>query len=442
MLNNDKIRKAVGSQRGLAEQIFREIEYRRDGKEGIWRDTYGSGENHGHAVVGAHAKRIGLEVSKDAAANTYLTLPGKDRTLPAILIGSHLDSVPNGGNFDGAAGVVAGIVSLAAVLELGIQLERDVTVMGVRAEESVWFQVSYIGSRSALGTLPDGALHAKRIDTARSLADHIRECGGNPEAIAKGEKRLAPQDVHAFIELHIEQAPSLVELKVPIGIGAGIPGNFRYPDARVGGRYDHVGTPKRFRRDAAIAAADLALTLDELWQEHEQRGVPIAITFGRFHTDSRNHGLTTVPGEFHFSLDVRAYDQAVLSSLEANFQSEIARIEKTRNVKFFLGRKAEAGVGPMCPAITRSLKEIADQLGIPNTSLNSPASHDAAAFASLGVPVGMIFIRNENGSHNSLEAMEIDDFLAGVVVLTNWLARHAERKRGEVEADGNSVNAQ
>ena len=119
--------------------------------------------------------------------------------------------MPHGGNFDGAAGVVAGLVAVAALQRAGIALDRDLTVMGIRAEESIWFQVSYIGSRGALGTLPDGALDVRRIDTGRTLAEHIAECGGDPEALRAGARYLDPARLAGYLELHIEQAPSLVE---------------------------------------------------------------------------------------------------------------------------------------------------------------------------------------------------------------------------------------
>ena len=188
--------------------------------------------------------------------------------------------------------------------------------MGIRAEESIWFQVSYIGSRGALGTLPDGALDVRRIDTGRTLADHIAECGGDPEALRGSARFLDPADLRAYLELHIEQAPSLVEAGKPVAICTGIPGNFRYPDARIEGSHDHVGLPRRFRRDAAMAGAEFAMAIDRLWEEHEARGIPMAATIGRFHTDPAAHGLTIVPGAFHFSLDVRAYDEAVLAELD------------------------------------------------------------------------------------------------------------------------------
>jgi beta-ureidopropionase / N-carbamoyl-L-amino-acid hydrolase len=418
------VRAAVAAQRDLATLLFDQL--RRDGLDdpGVTRDPYGPGEQRAHASMAAAAERLGLLIAHDAAVNLYMTQPGRDRGAPSVVIGSHLDSVPHGGNFDGAAGVVAGLVALAALQQLGLQPANDITVMGIRAEESIWFQVSYIGSRAALGTLPEGAMNVARVDNGRTLAEHVAECGGDPDVLRAGRRFLDPARLRAYLELHIEQAPSLVEAGKAVGICTGIPGNFRYPAALIEGSHDHVGLPRRFRRDAAIAGAEFAIGLDRIWEEHEARGVPMAATLGRFHTDMQAHGLTIVPGAFHFSLDVRAYDEAVLADLECRVDALIAGIEQRRGVAFHLGAKARAAVGPVDPAIKVALMEGAAALGTPILELGSPASHDAAAFAAAGVPMGMIFVRNENGSHNPREAMALDDFLAATQVLTHWLTEN------------------
>jgi beta-ureidopropionase / N-carbamoyl-L-amino-acid hydrolase len=424
------VRNAVAMQRDLAVELFNRL--RCDGLDepGVTRDPYGPGEQRAHATVTAAAQKLGLRIEHDAAANLYMTLRGHDPTARPIVVGSHLDSVPHGGNFDGAAGVVAGLVAATALQGLGITLDCDLTVMGIRAEESIWFQVSYIGSRGALGMLPDGTLDARRIDTGRTLAEHIVDCGGDPDALRAGHRFLDPTRLRAFLELHIEQAPSLVAAGRPVGICTGIPGNFRYPDARIEGSNDHVGLPRRFRRDAAIAGAEFAMALDRVWEEHEAKSVPMACTIGRFHTDAATHGMTIVPGTFNFSLDVRAYDEVVLGNLDRAVDAIIAGIEQRRGVRFHRGTQARAAVGQVDPAIKTALETGADELSIPVLNLGSPASHDAAAFAAAGVPMDMIFIRNENGSHNPHEAMAIDDFLEGVSLLTWFLVRHATKSPG------------
>ena len=172
-----EIMDAVRAQKGEVAALFDEL---RAGSldangPGVTRDTYGAGEQFGYRVIAERAAAMGLEQRYDHAANLFMTLPGRDRGRPRIMMGSHLDSVANGGNFDGAAGVIAGLVATRCLAALGIAPACDVTTMAIRAEESVWFEVSYIGSRSAFGVLPDGALEARRVDTR---ADARRAHGG------------------------------------------------------------------------------------------------------------------------------------------------------------------------------------------------------------------------------------------------------------------------
>lgn len=420
-----KLKAAVLNQAALAATLFDELRAGTREGAGVTRPSYGDGEEFGHRLMAGHAAALGLELTRDNAANTYMRWPGRDPSAPAVIIGSHLDSVPQGGNFDGAAGVVAGLVAIAALKRLGLSPACDIVVMGVRAEESVWFRVSYIGSRAALGTLPEGALDARRSDTNRTLAEHMATLGGDPAAIRGGARHLDPKRVRAFLELHIEQAPSLVAAERPVAICTGIPGNFRFPEARITGVQGHVGQPRRFRRDAAIAASDFAMALDTIWAEHETAGIPMAFTLGRFGTDPAQHGMTIVPGSFEFSLDMRAYDETVLAGLERRLACAIQEVEQRRGVTFDLGRRTSAEIGHMDPGIRAALEKGADEMGIGWMPLGSPASHDAAAFAAAGVPSAMVFVRNRNGSHNPDEAMEIDDFLAGTAVIAHWLASAA-----------------
>lgn len=419
------LQQAVAAERDFVTGFFdRLAERSRLPTGGITRDTYGPGENWGHRVMREAAVDSGFDVETDAACNTYAHWHAPDREAGTILMGSHLDSVPAGGNFDGAAGALAGLVAMRALRALGLSPRCTVTAMGIRAEESVWFETSYIGSRLALATLPRAALdEARRIDTGRSLATHIAECGGNPELLRDGHRAIDPATVAGFVELHIEQAPSLLKMNRTVGICTGIPGSFRYPNARILGEHGHVGTPRRFRRDAMMAGAAFAAAMDDLWAGFEAKGTPIAMTFGRFHTDPDHHGLTTVPGLFHFSLDARAYDEAVLAEIEAKMRRIIEEVEARYGVVFELGARKSVAVGPMAPEITAGLTESAERHGVTHMPLGSPASHDAAAFAAAGVPTAMLFVRNENGSHNPAEAMEIDDFLVACSVLVDWLAR-------------------
>jgi N-carbamoyl-L-amino-acid hydrolase len=396
----------------------------RDG-EGITRDTYGPGEEAAHRLIAAHAEAMDLETRRDHAANLYMTFAGSNRGAPCLMTGSHLDSVANGGNFDGAAGVVAGLVAIRALQQLGVRPRCDITTVATRAEESVWFQVSYIGSRAAFGALPASALEARRVDTGRTLADHMADCGAAVADVRAGKASLDAGSIRAFVELHIEQAPQLVEAGLPIAIGTGVPGNFRYPHMRIVGDYAHVGLPRRFRRDAVLAASEFAVGLDAIWKQWDAAGRPMAFTIGRFHTDAKEHALTKVAGELSLSLDVRAYGKDHLAVLEHGVLDLAHGIEQRRGVRFELGARASADPAPSHPEVLSGLTEAARALGIATMPLASPASHDTATFALAGVPSAMLFVRNANGSHNPREAMEIDDFLQGAAVLARWLAVEA-----------------
>lgn len=412
---------AVYNQKAWIAALFDELRAGSLDGDGVTRDTFGAGEQFGYRVIEDRARDMGLEIDRDHGANLYLTLPGADRNLPKIMMGSHIDSVPRGGNFDGAAGVIGGLVAQRALQSLGITPTCDVTTMAIRAEESVWFQVSYIGSRIAFGMLPDGALEAKRVDTGRTLAQHMAECGANIEAVRAKKAWIAAEEIRAFVEIHIEQAPQLIEAGLPVAIGTGVPGNFRYPYIQIKGEYAHVGLPRRFRKDAALAGGDLIRGLDDIWKANDEAGKPMAFTVGRFHTDSATHALTIVPGDMTLSLDVRAYDPEHLMELEKELFALVKRIEAERGVTVNLGERTSADVAPSHPSVLAGLTQAAERLSISSMPLASPASHDTATFTVAGVPSAMLFVRNENGSHNPYELMEIDDFLKAAAIMTDWL---------------------
>ncbi len=417
------IRRAVLADKAWVAQLFDEL---RAGSldpkgPGVTRDTFGAGEQFGYRVIEGRAREMGTAIRYDHAANMLMTLPGRDRAAARVMMGSHIDSVANGGNFDGAAGVVAGLVAMRAMQALGITPACDVTTIAIRAEESVWFEVSYIGSRAAFGVLPDGALEARRVDTGRPLSEHMADCGADIAAVRRGDASLKREDIRSWVEVHIEQAPQLIEAGLPVAIGTGVPGNFRYPNIRILGEWAHVGLPRRFRHDAVLAASDFALGLDEIWKAADAAGRPMAFTIGRFATDAREHALTKVAGEMMLSLDVRAYTAANIAELEVKVLALVAEIEARRGVRFDMGKRTAADAAPSHPMLMAKLTDAAKAVGVATMPLASPASHDTATFTVAGVPSCMLFVRNANGSHNPHEAMEIDDFLDAASVLATWL---------------------
>ncbi|MDA1308326.1 MAG: Zn-dependent hydrolase [Proteobacteria bacterium] len=418
---------AVAGQETLARALFDALHSQTHDRIGITRASYGPGEQAARDIMAGAADRLAMAVEDDAAGNVYMTLPGADRSAAPVVIGSHLDSVAQGGNFDGAAGVVSGLVACAGLRDAGIIPPRDIRVMGIRAEESAWFGVSYIGSRSALGVLPDGALDsARRADTGRTLAEHMAEAGCDPQALRDGAVYMQPGSLHAYLEVHIEQGPVLEEAGVPVGVVTGIRGNRRLPQARCIGEYSHCGgVPRSHRRDAVIATAELVGALDAIWSECEAEGKDFAFTIGKFFTDTEWHAMTKIAGAVEFSLDMRSLDGDFIEAMTGRVRELAADIAKRRGVTFELGEFTRAAPGPMDPGLKAGMLAGVEALGISAMEIASGASHDAAAFAAAGVPTQMLFIRNANGSHNPDEAMEIADFMAATRLLAWWLANHA-----------------
>jgi N-carbamoyl-L-amino-acid hydrolase len=393
---------------------------------GVTRDAYGTGEQAAHDIIRSAAEKLKTEIKIDAAGNLYMTRPGSDRTLPAIVFCSHLDSVPHGGNYDGAAGVVAGLAVIERLVALDIVIERDITVLATRSEEAVWFPVSYPGAKAALGLLPPAALEVCRIDTGKTLVNHLLEAGFDPVRVAAGEAGIRPNNIAAFVELHIEQGPRLLSQDKPLGIVTAINGGIRFPTAKCLGAYAHSGAEPRFsRKDSVLGFVDLATGLEAIWDDYEATGQELTITFGRVESDPAQHGGSLVLGEIGFSLDIRCEHQHILDEVAAKITELCCGIEARRSVRFDLGPRFAWPAATMDRALIEQLQAAAQRQNLPDGTLSSGAGHDTAVFAEAGVPSVMVFVRNANGSHNPNEFMAIEDLALGVDLLVDFVRHYA-----------------
>ena len=402
----------------LAGRLFDELAARTGNGDGITRPSYGIGEQIGHDLLRRQGERMGFRVETDAACNLYLTLPGR---YPGkrIIIGSHLDSVPRGGNFDGAAGVLCGLSVVSGLATSGMQAPCDITLMAIRAEESTWFPSSYIGSRAAFGQLARRELAGvRRTSDETALGDAIAAAGGDVDRLVRGEAWLCPADIRFFIEPHIEQGPCLVSEGMPVGIVTGIRGSFRYRSARCLGSYSHSGaTPRRLRRDAVAATAELVMEMNRLWGNSEENGDDLSITFGKFGTDPAQHAFSKVAGQVDFAVDVRSQSTESLDRTDKCLLELVGQISGKHSVRFDLGPRTGSRPASMNEEVISSLHSACRAESAAAMSMPSGAGHDAAVFADLGVPTGMLFIRNRNGSHNPDETMEMEDFAVAARVL-------------------------
>jgi N-carbamoyl-L-amino-acid hydrolase len=393
---------------------------------GITRESFGAGESLALDIIEKAATAADLTSERDAGGNLVVTLLGSEPDLPVLACGSHLDSVPQGGNYDGGAGVIAGLAILAGLKRSGHRLRRTIKLFGLRGEESAWFGKAYMGSSALFGRLSNDDLASRHAVTGRPLIDCLRDIGADIDRIARGEPLLDPRSIAAWIELHIEQGPVLVARDLPIGIVTGIRGNVRHRSVECIGEAGHSGAvPRWLRRDAVFATAELITHLDRHWRTLLERGHDLVITSGIIGTDSAEHAIARIPGKVKFSFEARSQSHETLEAFHDLFVSECRSIGEERGVEFRLDRALQSAPATMDPHWVERLRAAARNLGLPDEPIPSGAGHDAAVFAQAGIPSAMIFIRNENGSHNPQEDMKIADFMLGVAVMRDALLEAA-----------------
>ncbi|MDB5370091.1 MAG: Zn-dependent hydrolase [Roseomonas sp.] len=406
----------------LATRLFDRLRQAGDDGIGITRESFGAGESMALDIVEAEARALGLEVARDAGANLVVTLPGTDPALPLVACGSHLDSVPQGGNFDGAAGVIAGLMALARFKADGFAPRRGIVLYALRGEESAWFGRAYMGSSALFGRLSAEDLGTPHVVTGRPLLDCMREAGVDAGRVARGEKLLDPARIASWLELHIEQGPVLVARKNPVAVVTGIRGNIRHRAVECLGEAGHSGAvPRWLRRDAVFAAAELITRLDRHWRTLLERGRDLVVTCGIIGTDPAEHALARIPGLVRFSFEARSQNAEVLEAFYDLFLSECAGIGEERGVRFSFDRRLDTAPARMDEGLAARLRAGLRGMGLADEPIPSGAGHDAAVFAQAGIPSGMIFVRNEHGSHNPKEAMDMDDFLLGAELMARTL---------------------
>jgi N-carbamoyl-L-amino-acid hydrolase len=416
----------AGPAQALAEGLFARLA--EDGFDGvgITRESFGPGESRALDIVEQAARTAGLETGRDAGANLVVTLPGSDPALPAIACGSHLDSVPQGGNFDGAAGVIAGLMALSRLRAEGFRPRRPLRLLALRGEESAWFGRAYMGSAALFGRLSPEDLAVPHMVTGRKLIDCMREVGVDTDRVARGLPLLDPASIAAWFEIHIEQGPVLEARDLPVAIVTGIRGNIRHRSIECLGEAGHSGTiPRWLRRDTVFATAELITRLDRHWRTLLERGRDLVVTTGVIGTDPAEHALARIPGRLRFSMEARSQSPETLEAFYDLFLSECAGIGEERGVEFRLDRRLDSAPARMDEALIAQLRSGLRGMGLPDEPIPSGAGHDAAVFAQAGIPSAMIFIRNQHGSHNPREAMRMEDFRLGAELLYRSLREAA-----------------
>jgi allantoate deiminase len=359
-------------------------------------------EQRARDLVGAWLAARGARVGRDPAANLFARVGGDG---PSVLVGSHLDSVPEGGRFDGALGVLCAVEAAESLLDAKAELRRPIEVVAWADEEGARFGVGLFGSTAALGRLAPN-VSERRDRNGTSLAEALRELGepGDPALARRG-----PKDFTAYCELHIEQGPRLEQAGIALGVVDAIVGIY-HARVTLRGRADHAGaTVMTMRADALAGAAEIVLEVERI-----ARSRPEAVgTVGEIAV--RPGAKNVVPGECVFSLDLRT--ARGLDSLVHGVLAAVERVTYARGISASIDELARVPATGLDERLRDVLRRAAKSVGVDAPDLTSGAGHDAQNPALAGVPTGMLFVRSAGGSHTPREFASIDDAALGAEAL-------------------------
>ncbi|WP_059105727.1 Zn-dependent hydrolase [Shouchella shacheensis] len=387
--------------------------------DGVTRFVYTEEEKQAKALIKKWAEKAGLTLREDAAGNIIGRVEGSDPTLPAVATGSHIDSVKNGGAFDGALGVLASLQAIESIIEEGHSHKRALEWLVFVNEEGSRFPTGIFGSQTMMGEVDPSSLERFVDDDGVNLAEGMKASGLDPLQI-KDAKR-DPAELHAFLELHIEQGTELEETGTQIGVIKGIAGPVWLFCAFTGAS-DHAGnTPMGKRRDAGAAAAALTLATEELPERFSDTAVATVGT----------HALTpnstnVVPGKAELTIDIRDIQKASRDALVAAIIQEGEAIATQRNLSFSHQELTSIDPVPVAPAMQQLLTDTAEACGYSSQSLVSGAGHDAMIIGRYVEKTAMLFVQSVKGiSHSPEEFTSVEDCVAGTAVLKEALLRLA-----------------
>ena len=362
-----------------------------------------------HAILRAEMEDLGMDVRVDAAGNLRGIYASEVEGAPVLLTGSHIDTVPNAGAFDGVLGVAIPLACLRALG--GRRLPYAVEVIAFSEEEGIRFRSPFIGSSAVVGSL--GALELQREDAQGvSIAQAIRNYGLEPEALPAAS--LTPT-TFAFVEVHIEQGPVLEALDLPLGVVTSIVGQTRL-EVTFRGRANHAGTtPMHLRQDALAAASEWISTV-----ERHARSVPgLVATVGMIAVAPG--AANVIPGTAVLSLDVRHAEDAIREQAVEELLRAAEHSAKTRGVEVASRETSRQAAVAMHAHMVDALASAVARAGFATHRMVSGAGHDAMILAS-SVPTGMLFLRTPNGlSHHPDEAVSEADVAAACAAMLHSL---------------------
>ena len=362
-------------------------------------------------------EKNGFKLKIDNVGNIFAIYDdGCEAVAKPVCVGSHINSVPTGGFYDGTLGVMAGLEALTAIKEAGIKLKRPLWLINFSCEESSRFKTATIGSKIISGKLSQQRLHELKDEDGISLFEAISAAGFKPQNL--DEAILKENSLHAYLELHIEQGPVLERSCISVGVVSGIAAPIRF-EITMQGKADHSGaTPMNMRSDALLAASHIIIAANK-FAKNKKTAVA---TVGYVH--AKPGVLNVVPGEARLGVDLRDIDKASLGELNLELRNFVGELSHELKFSYEIRELSSDEPVKLSEHAINLLEDEAKKLGIKTLTLPSGAGHDAMNLTKLASSVGMLFIPCVDGiSHNIAEAINFDDAVFATKILTNALIR-------------------
>ena len=380
--------------------------------EGVNRLAFTDADWEGRQYIIDCMNDAGLDVEIDGFGNVIGYKVGTNPDLPVVMVGSHTDSVPNGGNYDGVVGVLSAIEAVRSMIDDGFEQEHTIAVVDFMCEESSRFGAATLGSKAMRGKLTLNDLH-RLVDTQGiTLYDALKGRNLNPDAI---ESMAYNRPVKAFIEIHIEQGKVLEHEQKQIGIVSGVAGPERFY-VTIRGNADHSGaTPMNLRHDALCGASKIILGIEEVTLMQEEP--PVVGTVGI--AEVVPGAMNVIPGAVKLGVDIRSISKVARDSVVFLIKELIDVIAEKRGLSYTIEPISTDHPVSMHPLMVKEIERAVTSLQLEYMIMPSGAGHDAMHWAEVA-PTGMIFIPCRDGiSHNSAEFAAMDDIVAGAEVLEN-----------------------
>lgn len=405
----------------LEKEIFEISKFGALKDRGITRLAYSVEEKQARNYLKDLMHDIGMQIREDAVGNIFGKLEGTE-SLSSVTSGSHLDSVPLGGYYDGTLGVMCALEAIRAIKEKGISHKRPLELIVFSCEESSRFNMATMGSKVISGKLNLERLKALKDRDNISIYEAAKYFGCDVDSLENA--KLNKDEFYSYIELHIEQGPVLENKKIPVGIVTGIAAPIRY-ELVISGRADHSGaTPMNMRKDALVCASKIIIGVEEIGSN--QAGDTVVATVG--FANATPGVLNVIPGKVTLGIDIRDINKDNLNKASELITKLIDDTVKKDNLSYELKEISRDYPTTLDQEIIEVIEEEANKLDIKSIRLPSGAGHDAMHMVNVSKYTGMIFIPCKEGiSHNVAEEVNMDDVHKATIILAKSLVALANK---------------